>query len=121
MACYGSSPPTRLPSSVPGGSNEVVLGRYERRQWAFYASLAKGENHGQTPQRVQWLPASVRQYVAAQTQKPMRQYAAFEIHTACVFDELVEAFSVGCERRIVFAPARSCLAIVRASSQRDAP
>jgi hypothetical protein len=25
MACYGSSPPTRLPSSAPGGSNEVVL------------------------------------------------------------------------------------------------
>jgi hypothetical protein len=25
MSCYGSSPPTRLPSSVPDGSNEVVL------------------------------------------------------------------------------------------------
>jgi|GraSoiStandDraft_16_1057320.scaffolds.fasta_scaffold3350746_2 hypothetical protein len=49
--------------------------------------------------RVFWWPKVADTVIAAQ--KLMREYAAFEMHIAFVFDELGEAFYLGCERLIV--------------------
>ena len=46
-------------------------------------------HEGQMPRSLQLMATSVRApAVATQTQKPKREYAAFEIHIEFVFDEL---------------------------------